>query len=68
MTYESNEISLKEILNKLIDIKAELKKFIEASKDRLSLNIEEFRNKVNKLKNENIELKNKVEQFRTKSK
>lgn len=46
-----------------MSVKSEFKNFIEASEVKLSLKMEELNNKVNKLDNENIALKNKVEQL-----
>lgn len=61
MTTGNDEVTLKEVLNEILNVKTELKNFFEAGEVRLVLKLEELKNKINKLESENRELRTKVE-------
>lgn len=58
-----DNITLHDLKNEIIGIKTELKNFIEASEVRISLKIEELKNRVKHLENENALLKDNVEKL-----
>lgn len=55
------EIPLKEVLHNVLNVKTELKIFIEAREVRLALKLEELKNRIKTLENENNKLKTEIE-------
>lgn len=64
----AHEITLKEVLNEILNVKNELKNFIEEGEARLLSKLDELTNKINKVEKENTELKNKIEILERKQK
>lgn len=56
-----DKITLKELMKEIVNGKTELKNFMEAIEVRLYLLLEEQKNKITKLQNENSELRAKIE-------
>lgn len=57
-----------DLLDEIINSKTELKHFIEASETKLSLKVEDLKQKVNSLEKDNQQLKDKIERLERESK